>query len=508
LLPIPERNPLNNVATFLRDRAALRPSAQFGLHGDQISLSDLYGRSLTIAHQLRAAGIGPERVSLLVGSNSTEWLITWAALQLAGSPTVLVNPSLPPSLVAEVVQPLNPYAVLCTDEREPEQGIAETWLDASKIARGRLRIQTAAEARNAESVPGVADLPGLSVRPNAICGYMLTSGTSGRPKLVAQSHEYLLTLGRYVADVLCLTPSDIVLTPLPLFHINPLGYALLGALTAGAQFVVAEKFSASGFWPTVVESGATAVVLHGPPLEILKRRTSRADAEGHGLRIVLYADPQFLDQFGIPIGVSVYGSTEGGGLSHAHHWRSTDAEAGHELGAYVGGSPRVGFSHAIDDNGEILIRSSVPGSLASGYVTSDGTLCPVTQDGWYHSGDLGYLDEQGALVFSARASESIRAKGEFVPIQFVEQRFGQLPSVREAAIWKRPGRLRGEDEIVLYLTCDAIPEADVRTLSNSLPSFMRPASVVRLDTIPIDSGVGKVRRRELANAKALEVVDL
>ena len=110
---------------------------------------------------------------------------------------------------------------------------------------------------------------------------MHTSGTTGPPKFCAQSHHYFLSLGRFIADSMAISPGDTVFAPLSMFHINPLGYGFMGGLTGGAEVLGTKRFSASRFWPTVRETGSTVVFLHGPPVAILNKATRSEDAAGH-----------------------------------------------------------------------------------------------------------------------------------------------------------------------------------------------------------------------------------
>ena len=127
-----------------------------------------------------------------------------------------------------------------------------------------------------------ADRRPLTIEDRAL--FIYTSGTTGLPKFCAQTHEYFLRLGSAMAEALDLQAGDRMLAPLPLFHINPMGYGIIGALCAGADALTVRKFSASGFWPAVREHGVTALALHAPPVEILKRATTTADL------VALYRD--------------------------------------------------------------------------------------------------------------------------------------------------------------------------------------------------------------------------
>jgi len=114
--------------------------------------------------------------------------------------------------------------------------------------------------------------------------------------------------------------ADTVLAPLPMFHINPLGYGVVGALTAQSGLLAMPRFSARQFWPTVLASGATVLMLHAPPVEILKRATTSADAAGHRVRAVFYADEEFLVRFGVPLGLSRMGHRAA--MPHIEYWRA------------------------------------------------------------------------------------------------------------------------------------------------------------------------------------------
>ena len=174
-----------------------------------------------------------------------------------------------------------------------------------------------------------------------------------------------------------LTAADRMLAPLPLFHINPLGYGIVGALTAGADALTVAKFSASGFWPHVREHGITAMTLHAPPVEILKRATTADDAAGHHVRTMFYADGEFMSRFGVPLAVSCYGSTEAAGVSHLHQWRLGD-DVPADASRY-GGATRADVQDRLDSDGQIHVREREPGTLFAGYFPTANSTPPATR---------------------------------------------------------------------------------------------------------------------------------
>ena len=512
---------MRNLAELVCDRVRRRPDARFGIAGDTTpTLEQAAGRAMGAVGALSAAGAGVGQRVALIGTTSDSYLTAWLALVLAGAEVALVNPDYPDELLAEMLEQLSPDAVVWSGRAHgPSVAPGAVHLDASGMDRGDLaragdglRIIAGAGA----GMDGLADAAGLGRDRFDVAGWMHTSGTTGLPKFCEQTHEYFLRLGRFIADSMCFSEADTVLAPLPMFHINPLGYGVVGGLTGGSEVLGIERFSASGFWPLVRDTGATVLILHAPPVEILKRATSGADAAGHRVSRMFFADPDFLETFGVPLGFSAYGSTEAGGLCHIWAWRQGErpdhpegmsrygGRARHEVQWRVNSATGAGGGRGV---GEIEVRADRPGVLFSGYRQGDGLVQPFDGDGWFATGDLGRVDEAGNLVFIERAGESIRVKGEFVPIGYVEQRFASVDGVTDVAVWRRNSELV-DDEIVLYLVGPSIPTEAIAAASQQLPAFMQPAAAARLAEIPRDSGVGKVRRRLLDDATVLEWADL
>jgi carnitine-CoA ligase len=494
---------VNNLAQLLHDRRQRFADRRIGVVGDHESFADAYDRAARLAARLDALGVRPGQTTAVIGTSSRAYLTTWMALQLAGAETALVNPSYPSELLADMLADLQPHAVVWVGV-PVDIGVAAraVHVDASMAADGVLVVD---DDRH-DGLDPDGPLPGLARAGSDIAGYMHTSGTTGTPKFCAQTHEYFLRLGRFIADAMGLCDSDTVFAPLPLFHINPLGYGVIGGLIAGSSVLGAAKFSASRFWSDVRDNGVTAMVLHAPPVEILKRATSTRDAAGHRVRIVFFADAEFLERFEIPLGVSAYGSTEAGGLCHVWLWRRGEHPDLPEGMSRYGGRSRHDVEWRIRD-GEIEVRARRPGVMFDGYRRRGELIRPFDADGWFATGDLGRIDDAGNLVFIERRAESIRVKGEFVPIGFVEDHFAKLDGIDDLAIWRQDSDLV-DDEIALFVAGAAVDIEAIRTARSQLPAFMQPTVMVRVAAIPRDAGVGKVRRRELCDAQRIETLAL
>lgn len=493
-----------NLAELILSASQRRPEARLGMAHAPWELGRAVGVSSGAAEALRSLGVAPGSRVALIGGTSMSYLLAWLALQLAGVEAALLNPLYPDELLARMLSDLRPETVMCVGRSEAHAVPAGArHIHADDLDQMILSI----EGGSIPFEPSVRPPLGLKRNPRDTAGFMHTSGTSGVPKFCVQTHEYFLRLGRFVADSLCLSRADTVLAPLPMFHINPLGYGVVAGLTGNSDILTVSKFSASAFWPTVVSTGTTVLILHAPHVAILRRSSTAAEARNHRVRLVFYADGSFLTRFAVPLGVSCYGSTEAGGLSHTWVWRQGQDAAPGEVIARYGGRCRPDLTWRLDDDGEILVKELQPGTLFSGYVRGADIETALDEDGWFHTGDLGRIDDMGNLIFVERASESIRVKGEFVPIDYVETTFAAIDSLDEVALWRRPGEL-GDDELILYAVGDSLPIDDLRRTAQTLPGFMRPRTVVRVAALPRDTGVGKLRRRELAESPVLDDITL
>ena len=466
---------VTSLARAFLDQSERRPDLRVGVIDDQITLAEALSHAAAFADVLQ---LDPNQRVALVADTTTDYVVAWLACLLAGAPVALVNPTYPDELTERMLEPLAPDLVLYRDD----------------IAKARAAGHADPKGR-----------AGLSADPFAVVSYMHTSGTTGVPKFCAQTHDYFHRLAAAMSGALELTADDRVLAPLPLFHINPMGYGIITALLTGADALSVTRFSASGFWPAVVAEQITVLVLHAPPVEILKKATTADDAAGHRVRTMFYADREFLLRFGIDRAVSGYGSTEAGGVTHLHDW--VPSESMPDDASRHGGPARPDVSWRLDDSGQIFVRELEHAALFDGYVTAEGLNTARDEAGWFDTGDLGRLDENGDLVFLERGAESIRVKGEFVPIPFVENHIASVDGLRDHAIWKRKGALVDE-EVILYVVADQLPVDLLRLRIDELPGFMRPVAVARIDALPRDAAAGKVQRRLLTDQQVLEWIEL
>jgi acyl-CoA synthetase (AMP-forming)/AMP-acid ligase II len=299
-----------NLAQLILSAAKRSPQALFGTDTVSMPLADALDLARNLARQLGAAGLRRGSTVAFIGITSEHYLILWMTSQLVGLRTALINPHYPQELLRDMLIDLKPDAVAFFDGQFAAP-TSPDWrqLDARKAWAGEVTLTPPATGAAPAGAAGDPAEWGAACEGSEIASYMHTSGTSGRPKFCAQSHTYFIRLGRFIADSMGYTWRDVVYAPMPMFHINPLGYSIVAGLTAGASVLGTRRFSAAEFWDTVKRIGATAAVLHATPLKMLLKDTAPKDSEGHSLRCVFFASEEFLSRFSVPMGITLYGST-------------------------------------------------------------------------------------------------------------------------------------------------------------------------------------------------------
>lgn len=493
-----------NLAQLITSAARRSPQARYGTDQVSMPLADALALARKLARQLAASGLRRASTVAFIGITSEHYLILWMAAQLMGVRTALINPHYPQELLHDMLTDLKPDAVACFDDSYGAPA-SPAWgqLDARRAWDGEVALTLAEGATVSGTIDdGDAAEWGAKCAGGDIASYMHTSGTSGRPKFCAQSHTYFIRLGRFIADSMGYTWRDVVYAPMPMFHINPLGYGVVAGLTAGASTLGTARFTTTGFWSTVKRIGATAVVLHGTPLKLLQQQTSTEDSDGHQLRVAFFASEAFLAKFNVPMGITLYGSTEAGGLCHLWQLRPGDAEPAQEGPTQYAGRVRFDMDAKLSDEGEILVRQLSEHTMFSGYLR-DGVIDPsVDAEGWFHTGDRGRIDQYGNLVFIERLSEAIRVNGEYVPIDYVERKLETEAGLTEFALWSRPDAVSGQRP-VLFVTDPDLDLARTTAVIKSLPGIMRPVEILRIEALPRDTGVNKVQRRRLNDQAVL-----
>lgn len=525
------------------DVAALVRAAALDLP-DRLAVVEAGGRGLTwsglddevdrVASGLGAHGVlAGHRVMIAMG-NRIEFVTTYLGILRAQAVAVPVNPG---STVAEL-------AAMLVDSGARAVVVDADTAGAVREAVGRTEVAAAAQDEGrpsprlvvvgAEPAPaeiGYDDLRAADVRPvpplpdpEKLAVLLYTSGTSGRPRAAMLTHRALLANVEQVATVEppMISADDVVLGVLPLFHVYGLGAVLGGVIRHRAKLVLTDRFDPEGTLD-LIEDEACSVVPVAPPVFAAWRGVDALAERLGPVRMILSGSAplsaEVVAEFSAQVRVPVH---QGYGLTEAAPVVTTtllsgDAKPGSVGAALSGidirlvdddGHPLAGAE--ADDAGEIQIRGR---NLFSGY-WPDGADGPG-DDGWWSTGDVGFLDGDGDLYLVDRVKELVIVSGFNVYPTEVEAVLGEVDGVRQVAVLGTPDERTGEAVVAYVVPADDAPDAETLVAAvhagaeERLAPYKRPGRVEVVDALP-RTVTGKIRKgmlRGYERRKALGILE-
>ncbi len=472
--PLPGRPEYTGTIPRLLAAAAARDPGGTWLRTDETTLtfSAAAARVAALALALRAAGVRREDLVMVTARTTPPYLLCWLALASIGAVTVPVNPRSAPAELAGLTQQVSPRALITDTDLFPLVDAAQAGgvpelgvLDVDEL----LALAAGDPAGAAGDAAGLPDVVG----PDDLAVLIPTSGTTGRSKLVMQTHRAYAMAGEGFPFWMELTAADRLMTSLPLFHINAPAYSVMGSLACGAGLVLLPRFSASGFLDAARRHGATEFNAIGAMLEILMRQPERGDDADTPLRLC-YTGPaperdrqlEIERRFGLQIVVGYAMSESPYGLIWARGTRPYGTlgsvrqhpvlgtvnearvldEAGRELGQ--------------GESGELQLRNPV---LTPGYWGMPEETARVLAGGWLRTGDLVTVGDDGTYTFVARVKEVIRRRGENLSPLEVEDVLAEHPDVLECAVVGVPSEL-SEEEVKAFIVPAGGAQPDLASL--------------------------------------------
>ena len=285
---------------------------------------------------------------------------------------------------------------------------------------------------------------------------IFTSGSTGLPKAVRCTQGRLARTGVHVANVIPLSPEDVVYSPLPFFHSSSLFTGWSSALTAGVPIATRRRFSASQTLADLRRHRATVLTYTGKVLNYILAVPESPTDRDNDLKVAMgnEASPRDIEEFSRRFGCRVsdaYGATEGIIIIR----RSADMPRG-ALGRPAGESPTVKVLDPdtgeecppaeFDGDGRVVnfveavgeIVETNPTAAFEGYYKNDAATESRFRGGYYWSGDLAYRDKDGWFYFAGRSNEWLRVDGENFAAAPVESIIGRHPEVRAVAVYAVP----------------------------------------------------------------------
>ena len=341
-----------------------------------------------------------------------------------------------------------------------------------------------------------------------------TSGTTSRPKIVPLLHSNVCASAASIRSTLVLTPSDRCMNVMPLFHIHGLMACVLSPLASGGSVFCTPGFDAMRFFSWLAEARPTwysaVPTMHQA---ILSRASSNPEALAETtLRFIRSSSaslpPQVMADLESVFDTAVveaYAMTEA-----AHQMTCNPLPPAMRKPGTVGPAAGPEVSVMSDDGnllprghtGEIVIRGE---NVTPGYENNDDANREAFSNGWFRTGDLGTIDDDGYVTISGRLKEIINRGGEKISPREVDEVLLAHPDVQQAVTFAMPHAMLGEEvaaAVVLTAGRDT-SAAEIREFAaERIAGFKVPRKVIVLDEIPTGP-TGKLRRIGLADQLGL-----
>ncbi len=360
---------------------------------------------------------------------------------------------------------------------------------------------------------GSAALPGWA-EADDVALVLHTSGTTSRPKIVPLRQRNICASAAHIGASLALTPDDVCLNIMPLFHIHGLIAAVLSSLAAGASVVCTPGFNAFRhftWFAQVRPTWITAVPTMHQAILGLAERNRDTIAAGR-LRLLRSSSaslpPQVMtaleESFGVPV-IEAYGMTE---AAHQMACNPLPPRARHPGSVGIAAGPDIAIMRAdgslcaTDELGEVVIAGP---NVTDGYENNAKANAEAFTNGWFRTGDQGYLDADGYLRLTGRLKELINRGGEKVSPLEVDTVLMDHPAVAQVVTFAMPHQSLGEEvaAAVVLRPGESVTEPALREFAATrIAAFKVPRKIVFLDEIP-KGATGKLQRIGLAEKLGL-----
>jgi crotonobetaine/carnitine-CoA ligase len=491
------------LSRLLEDRAARygdRPFLNF--KGERaITYQELNETANRLANGLGALGLEKGKKLAVMLPNCPEYLCLLFGAARLGAVTVPINTAYKGDLLAHLINNSDAEVLVidqqyldAIDDLAERLGGLKTVIVYAEGERDqkappsrfqRLRLDQLYEASDEKLTSDVRHTDPVMI--------LYTGGTTGPSKGVVMTNHFYYFYARMVARSIGYTEADVSYTCMPLFHINAQIGSIVSALYAGAQVAMYERFSASTFWEEIRASGATIFLGMGAVGNILMKNPPTPADSDHRVRLAVIVPPPgdlagFERRFGLRVIYETFGMTECLIIPPKLYEPRRPGCCGKPVDDYevriVDDDDLPLGSH---ETGEIVMRPREPYTMMSGYYEMPEATLEAFRNLWFHTGDLGYFDEDGFLYYVGRKKDAIRRRGENISAFEIESVVNQHPGVLESAAISVPSEL-GEDEVKIVVVLRAgaklAPEELIHFCAQRMARFMVPRYVEFREALP------------------------
>jgi acyl-CoA synthetase (AMP-forming)/AMP-acid ligase II len=475
--------PYPNFHELLKARTADAPAREFLIFPEtdrHYSYQQFYDISLAASEWL-SSRVKDFGTICIIFRNTPEFLAIYFGAVSRGMTVVPINPDLAPAEIRFIIENSDCGAVFYDPDLE-----ARVASLASEMSIPFHRFANVGDLPAVDNNRAEANLP--KVDPTTPVVIIYTSGTTGNPKGVVLSHMNFIIDGFAIADWFQLTPATRSICILPLFHNNGIVISTTTTLCAGGSIVFVDpKASLRSFWALVDRYGATFTSVMPSILAallMLPFEGKRGQLKGiicGGQLLPLSLMQNFEERFGVPI-FEGFGSTEASSYSSFNRFPA----ARRKLGT-VGVVLPICDMKVVDDDdqevpdgteGELCIRGP---NCAIGYHKLPALNVQKFRNGWYHSGDYGFRDQEGNYYFCSRKDDLIIKGGEKIYPAEIENVLSKHPNVAECAVIGVEDPILGQELCAFANLKDQKASTEnelVKFCAQSLARFKQPRRVV------------------------------
>ncbi|KAK0571906.1 hypothetical protein LWI29_023352 [Acer saccharum] len=513
---IPNHLPLHTYCFENISQFKDRPCIINGPTGDIYTYADVELTSRKVAAGLHKSGIKKGDVVMLLLQNCPQFVFAFLGASYIGAISTTANPFYTPAEIAKqataskakliITQAL--YTEKVKDLAE-ESGVKIMTIDSSPDQNCLHFSELTKDDEN--------DIPAVKINPDDVVALPYSSGTTGLPKGVMLSHKGLVTSVAQQVDGdnpnLYFHKEDVILCVLPLFHIYSLNSVLLCALRVGAAILIMQKFEIVTLME-LVEKYKVTIAPFVPPIVLAIAKSPDLDKYNlSSIRTVMSGAAPMGKELEDAVRAKLpnaklgqgYGMTEAGpvlSMCLAFAKEPFEIKSG-ACGTVVRNAemkivdPDSGASLPRNQSGEICIRGS---QIMKGYLNDEeATERTIDKDGWLHTGDIGFIDDDDELFIVDRLKELIKYKGFQVAPAELEAMLIAHPNISDAAVVPMKDEAAGEVPVAFVVRSNGskITEDEIKQyISKQVVFYKRINRVFFIDTIP-KAPSGKILRKDL-----------
>ena len=491
---------IDTLGDILRNNAYKFPDElAWVIGGDRVSFRQHHDRAQQLASAIYNLGIRrQDRISVL-SQNTRPFMEIYNAGELAGFIVTTVNFRLAPPEMAYILTDSTP-SVLFFEARYTQT--------VDQLRHGQPHIEAYVcfggevpdWALSYEEFLASGDPAGAPSRPvpDDIMHLIYTSGTTGRPKGVMRTHRAEINVAQLMATELGVIVSDRMQLMMPVFHVGS-RFLQLGAHLRGATVVFHYDFKPEEVVATIERERITMTHLAPTMVQAVLSVPGVEKADLSSLHTLCYSAAPMpapvlrrgLELLG-PVFLQLYGMTEGGGttLHKRQHKPDGTAQDLKRLTSIGQAAPNVDIRIADDEGNELPVNQ--PGEILTrtathmaGYWNNSAATLAALRDGWYRTGDLGYLDEEGFLYLVDRKKDMIISGGENIYSREVEEALASHAAVRDTAVIGVKDEYWGETVRAIVVTSAPVSELElIEHCKTQIASYKKPKSIIFVDELP------------------------